>query len=303
VVSAGFDEIVRIWDNETGELLQKLEGHKHQIRIICSSPDGQLIASACDDQTIRLWNAVHGTIVNVLKEHSFSLAFSADSKTLLSGNSNFNISFWDVVTGEKKETMPHPSYIQPIVFNPTRTKFATGCSDGKVRLWNFETQELDRIIFENESQVVSLTFSPDGKFLASSFLNPKVKIWNFETQSIVNFEILPGVVGTVNFVPPDGEFIISTDFEENLDFTSTKEIIEKQDDAQGARLKVASFVKSLSCQPISSADEKFTEFVTGHYDGTVAKWRASRESVSDVPNVQFVLLWSTRQKNIDNSEC
>ena len=39
-----------------GELLKTLEGHADTIRSINFSPDGKTLASASDDDTVKLWN-------------------------------------------------------------------------------------------------------------------------------------------------------------------------------------------------------------------------------------------------------
>ena len=47
-----------------------LKGHLANINSVVFSPDGKLLASGSDDDTIRLWDAHTGGLKNTLIEHS-----------------------------------------------------------------------------------------------------------------------------------------------------------------------------------------------------------------------------------------
>ena len=66
-----------------------MQGHTDRVQVVTFSPDGQIITSASDDHTVRIWNVSTGECLFVLAGHkrwAESIAFSRDRKILASGS-------------------------------------------------------------------------------------------------------------------------------------------------------------------------------------------------------------------------
>lgn len=64
--------------------MQKLEGHSDSVSVVAFSRDGQLLASASLDRTVRLWNPTTGEQVHEIKLNIVvsKLCFSSDNRCL-----------------------------------------------------------------------------------------------------------------------------------------------------------------------------------------------------------------------------
>ena len=71
--------------------------------------------------------------------HSYALAFSPDGKTLASGDRSKNICFFDVHTGEQKNTFSgHTDLVRSIAFSSDGKNLVSGSLDGTVLLWEID---------------------------------------------------------------------------------------------------------------------------------------------------------------------
>ena len=103
LIGASGKKQVQYWSITTPEKPTLLEV-PDTIREIRFSPDGKLVAAACQDSFIYLWHTQDGSEAAVLRGHGtyvMSLAFATDGRTLVSGSADANIKFWNLVTMEE----------------------------------------------------------------------------------------------------------------------------------------------------------------------------------------------------------
>ena len=68
VATAGYDRVIRLWDLESGEPVRDLKGHNGAIFDLAFSPDGQVLVSACADETVKVWNVATGARLDTLSQ-------------------------------------------------------------------------------------------------------------------------------------------------------------------------------------------------------------------------------------------
>ncbi|MEH2014569.1 WD40 repeat domain-containing protein, partial [Nostoc sp.] len=109
--------------------LNTLEGHSSAVSSVVFSPDGQRLASASGDNTIKLWDAATGKPLQTLSGHSSwvnSVVFSPDGQRLASASDDKTIKLWDAATGKPLQTLSgHSSWVNSVVFSPDGQRLAS----------------------------------------------------------------------------------------------------------------------------------------------------------------------------------
>jgi hypothetical protein len=161
---------------------QKVD-YKHGVTVtaLAFSPNGKTLASAGQDQTIRLWNLADGES-RELRGHDASLtalAYSRDGKRLASAGRDGKVIIWDPVSGKLlQKLIGHERTVLGISFSPDGKYLASACYDQTVRLWDVESgQTLCQVEAHNDA-VSCISFSPDGKTLATGGHDWMVKVWS-----------------------------------------------------------------------------------------------------------------------------
>lgn len=159
IASGEWDTNICIWDVSQGRnefLLHTLEGHEHTVGCLCWNQNGEILLSGSHDRTIRLWNALAGTILSVIHGHEGgirSLSVSPYYKLLASASHDKTIRIWDFGNN-----------------NSSR------CIDN-------DTSHCIVMLYSHSKAVTVVSWSKCGKYLASGTYDNTVCIWDAVSSS------------------------------------------------------------------------------------------------------------------------
>lgn len=129
-------------------------GHRAFVNDIAFSPDGELLVSASDDKTVRVWDWRAGVTLRTLRHQIgagnegkvFAVAVSPDGATVAAGG------YFGPGIGDE------PPY-------------------GDIRLFDLKTGRIAAVLKGLEQAVLDIAFSPEGDFLAAGGDDGFVQVW------------------------------------------------------------------------------------------------------------------------------
>ena len=173
-----------VYDSITGKELYQLTDHTNGINIIRFSPDGNVIATESQDESIHMWDTNTGNHLYTVSDSEFGLydpVFSPNGKIItVQCAEKFTyfrktVRLYDVKTGKHLNTISDNTHqIHNIRFSPDSKMFAMW-GYRQIRLWNTSTGQLLRTVNDpcetfHDNKIKDVQFSPDRKkiFVLSS---------------------------------------------------------------------------------------------------------------------------------------
>ena len=219
LLAVGFGSIIRFWDADSGQPRGQITNQTGSVGALAFTADGQLLASASRDRTVRVWRVTDQAELRCWRGHEgegLTLAFLPDGKTLVSGCKVRTACFWDVTAanrpsghtsleisygiGAKAEVQlqgfAHGALDPKVVhrfgftFTPDGHSFITTDPDGFLGVWDTRSVQPTEKLSELGSNNWGVALSPDGHWLATGDASEKVHIWDWTARRrVASFKV------------------------------------------------------------------------------------------------------------------
>eukprot|EP01147_Barroeca_monosierra_P000919 gene919-4180_t len=160
-VTSGTDSIICKFGVKRPYVQDKLVGHSDEVNAVEWNSSLEMLASASDDKTVRLW--------------------SMDNT-------------------EAKHVIQHDDVVGCVAWNSAEATFhilASGCRDGNIRLVDGRRGVCTQTLEAHAAEVLCLQFSPNGRMLASGDAGCRIIIWDVETGNVLKTTMTEGVIYSV----------------------------------------------------------------------------------------------------------
>ncbi len=207
VVTAGYDRRLLAWNptevkpfdfKNVAEVavappttFRAFEGHVDAVRAVSFSPDGSLLLSTSQDNTVRVWDFAAGTALKTFRGHGGRVqaaAFLADGRRILSAAHDNTVREWSIAGYEEIRTLQgrvldgHSDAVLAAAYSNDQRQVVTASRDRTARTWNAQTGEAGLTLAEGHAYLASTAaFFPDGRRLLTAAVDNTARIWDVGT--------------------------------------------------------------------------------------------------------------------------
>lgn len=215
IITGSDDQLIHIYDTNTGKLRQKLEGHEGGVWAL--QYEGNTLVSGSTDRSVRVWDIEKGLCTQVFYGHTSTVrclqilmptevGVGRDGKSVMSpakpliitGSRDSQLRVWRlpeagsrryIQTGPPANDAECPYFLRILqghthsvrAISAHADTLVSGSYDSTVRVWRISTGEQLHILQGHSQKVYSVVLDHKRNRCISGSMDSLVKIWDLET--------------------------------------------------------------------------------------------------------------------------
>lgn len=191
LASGSSDSTIKLWDLNTGKLLNTLEGHfQNSVFSVAFDFEGRTLVSGTNKGFIEQREMSRGEIFRTLERRChgsvFSVAFDSQGRWLVGGTDHGVIELWEATSGKLLRFLEgHELSVYSLAFDPEGHRLASGGNDKTIKLWDVSRSKMLRTLSGHTGTVRSVAFDPTGHTLASGSTDTTIKLWDVNSGTLL----------------------------------------------------------------------------------------------------------------------
>lgn len=184
-----------------------LKGHRDNVTSVRFHPFQELVCSASEDATIRVWDYEQGRVERTLKGHTGAVrdvAFDPKGTMLASCSNDLTIKIWDFTSSFNctKTLHGHDHTISSVRFTPSGDQLVSCSRDNSIKIWETSTGYCKQTLTGHSKWVRRIDISPDGTLLISGAMDQTARVWDLQKGTCIStYSEHDNAIETVLFVP------------------------------------------------------------------------------------------------------
>jgi WD40 repeat protein/V8-like Glu-specific endopeptidase len=187
-------------DSRGAIVLYKLDGsggrrrlmrHTHWVWALAFSQNGQRLASASEDCTVRVWD-LNGrelaVIRNAGKQRMWAVALSADGRRVVTGDESGEVCVYALEDGRaeprREASFQHGAHVWGVALHPGGERVASAGDDKHAKVWKIGAEDPIVKLAAHDDRVRSVAFHPTRPLLATGSNDGKVRVFSTDTGAL-----------------------------------------------------------------------------------------------------------------------
>ncbi|MFX1376152.1 MAG: TIR domain-containing protein [Promethearchaeota archaeon] len=212
IITGSVDTTVKVWELETGDSFQILEGHEKEVTSVNISSDGTRIVTGSEDQTVKLWKLETGNLMRNFTGHKgaiFGTLITPNDKYIVSISEDKTAKIWNWYNKKLLRSLEgHEFSINSVDITPDG-KFIATSGEKSIKIWKWGMKEPAFSLEGHKFPIRSIAICSKGEYIVSGSYDKLIKIWDLENKKLVKtFEGHKGAINSVA-ISADRKYIAS----------------------------------------------------------------------------------------------